>query len=313
MKTLLFIAICLLITWLTFIKANNVVINNNQENAAPTEALKQKRGNPMPYYSQRPHTDCYTYKHGKPCPKPSPSPLPSFGIPGGSSPIDVYVPTSASCANAFASISSYTFESGNLVQYRQCRSLVLCLQRWVEQLLQLILAGLTPGATFSNTLSSVVVELNTAFGYVNSNLGGILSESGTTVNPVTPPNSPCTLEFAPVLAANGLVYPNECSARVAGAPNPYVNVTLNEGATASAGAYSLSDVTNPRIALTVLYTKYVVKILGFIQTYLNECVLSTESRVFTSGISSLNTAIGLIWSGDYNAAKNLVLDLSRNV
>lgn len=291
----------------------NTVTNENTETKNG-----QKRGNPMPYYSQRPHhTDCYTYqaKYGKPCPKPSPSPPPEPTFGGGvsPSPVDIYVPTSASCATAFATINSYTFASGNLVQYKQCRSLVLCLQRWIEQLLQLILAGLTPGATFPISLSSVVTELNTAFGYVNSNLGGILSESGTTVNPVTPPGSPCTLEFAPVLAANGIIYSNDCAARVAGAPNPYVNVTISSGATGSGGTYTLADITNPRASLVVLYIKYVIKILGFIQTYLSECVLSTESRIFTNGISSLNTAIGLVWNTDYNGAKNLVLDLSRNV
>lgn len=263
------------------------------------------------------YTDGYGHHHHKKnCTIPAASssittvPTPSF--PGGGS-IDVYVPTTANCATAFASITSYNFVSGNLSQYRQCRSLVLCLNMWLELLLQLILAGLTPGATFSNTLSSTVTDLNTAFGYVNSVLGGILSQSGTSVSPPTTGTSACTAIFAPVLAANGNIYASSCVAAAAGAPNPYVSVTLNSGATAVNGVYTISDITNPRIALTTLYTNYVLKILGFITTYLSSCSLSTESRVYTNGISTVNSALSSIASGDNNAAKNLLFAFSQNV
>ncbi|KAF0978067.1 hypothetical protein FDP41_002582 [Naegleria fowleri] len=247
------------------------------------------------------------------CPPPKPSPSPPVGIPPPTPTpsIDVYVPTSANCANAFATITSYTFQISVLSQYRQCRALLVCLNRWIELLLQLVLAGLTPGATFSNTLSPVVLELNNAFGYVNTNLGGILSESGTTVQPRPTQPSACTLIFAPVLAADGNVYASECVAFNANAPNPYVSVTVNSGSSSS--GLTLADVTNPRVALTTLYAKYVVKILGFIQTYLNECELSTETRVYSNGLTSMNNALASIASGDFNTAKNQVIEFSRNV
>ena len=252
-------------------------------------------------------------KPPKPCPSPSPTPQPTFGggIPTGSS-IDIYVPTSASCLNAFATVTTFTFQSGVLSEHRTCRSLILCLIRWLEQLLQLILSGLTPGASFSLSIPTTVSELNTAFSNVNRVLGGVLSETGTSVNPAS--SGVCTAIFAPVLAANGLIYASDCVAAAASAPNPYVNVTLNASASpGTGGTYSISDITNPRVALVVLYIKYAIKIMGFVQTYLNECILSTENRVFTNGISSLNSAISLVWSTEYNSAKSLVLSLSQNI
>ena len=249
----------------------------------------------------------------KPSPSPTPSPLPSFGggISTGSS-IDIYVPTSASCLNAFATVTTFTFQTGNLSEHRTCRSLILCMIRWLEQLLQLILSGLTPGASFSNSIATPVSELNTAFSHVNAVLGGVLSETGTSVNP--PSTGACPFIFAPVLAANGQIYASSCVAAAASAPNPYVNVTINPTRdTGAGGSYTAADITNPRVAFVVLYIKYAIKIMGFVQTYLNECILSTENRVFTDGISSLNRAIELVWNTDYNAAKALVLNLSQNI
>ncbi|KAG2385736.1 hypothetical protein C9374_002885 [Naegleria lovaniensis] len=248
----------------------------------------------------------------KPTCTPRPPPEPTVGVPPPNpTPIDVYVPTSANCQTAFSTITSYTFNTAVLAEYRQCRSLLVCLNRWIELLLQLVLAGLTPGATFSNTLNPVVLELNTAFGYVNTNLGGILTESGTTVVPRPTPPGVCTAIFAPVLAADGNIYSSECVAFNAGAPNPYVSVTINSAS--GSNGYTLADVTNPRVALTTLYAKYVVKILGFIQTYLSECELSTEVRVYSNGLTSMNNALTNIASADYNAAKNQVIEFSRNV
>ncbi|KAL9652879.1 hypothetical protein ABK040_010911 [Willaertia magna] len=242
------------------------------------------------------------------CPRPSPtvprapslnpSPIPTLPSP------DIYPvpPVINRCLLLPRELTSLTN-----IPLTNCLNILKCLTWWTQHYLQFVLRGLTTGAELplSVETNGAIPVMFTEFERI---LGQRINEAGNGVDSPVP--DVCTAEYAPVLAADGRIYSNACVARRSGAPYPYTSVTVQNSAINPAFP---TDVTNARIALTRHYLCAALRIVRFLLTFLNSCLLSTDTRVLNDAVDKLRQADNLILSGDLNGAKSLVLAVTNTI
>ncbi|KAL9647308.1 hypothetical protein ABK040_011675 [Willaertia magna] len=258
---------------------------------------------------------CHYYKN---CTKPSPRPtrtrpLPSptvprnptislIPIPTGTFGPDIYPVPSVifSCLLLPRQLTSLTN-----IPLTNCLDILRCLKWWVQHYLQFVLRGLTPGANFP-----LFVETNGAlsvgFTEFERILGVPINEFG---NGTAPLPTICTLDYSPVLAGDGRIYSNACVARSNGAPAPYIPVDVS---TPSGGTFP-TNVPNASTVLIRFYLQAALRLIRFILTFLQSCLLSTDVRVLNDALARLTLADTLILANNFVEAKNQVLAVTNTL
>ncbi|KAL9657274.1 hypothetical protein ABK040_011494 [Willaertia magna] len=229
-------------------------------------------------------------------PSVNPSPIPTLPSP------DIYPvpPVINRCLTLPRELTSLTN-----IPLTNCLNLLKCLKWWTQHYLQFVLRGLTNGAELplSVEANGAVPVIFTEFERI---LGQRLNEAG---NAVDSPDV-CTAEYAPVLAADGKIYSNACVARRSNAPYPYTSVSVQNSVT---NPVFPTDVSNAKIALTRYYLCAALRIIRFLLSYLNGCLLSTDTRVLNDAIDKLTQADNLILSNSLEGAKSLVLTITNTL